>query len=140
MKSGPIIIIEDDHDDKEVMEDVLKELNVSNELVWFNNNRDAYDYLKALTKPPFLIICDVNMPGQSGIEFKKRLDDDEELKKKTIPFVFYSTSAAKKYVNDAYMNMTVQGYFQKEISYSEVKKTLKMIVEYWQVCKHPNCV
>lgn len=93
MKSGPIIIIiiEDDHDDKDILEEVLKELNIINKLVWFQNNRDAFQYLKTLADQPFLIISDVNLPGQSGIEFKKQLDEDEQLKKKSIPFVFYST-------------------------------------------------
>ncbi len=140
MKSGPIIIIDDDQDDKEVVELALKELNMANELVWFDNNRVAFEYLKKLSKPPFLIICDVNTPGRTGIEFKKQLDEDEELKKKSIPFIFYSTSADPHYVNDAYLNMTVQGYFKKGSSYEEIKYTLKMILEYWQVCKHPNCV
>ncbi len=135
---GPIIIIEDDRDDKDLLEEVLKELNISNKLVWFKNNGDAFQYLKTLTEPPFLIISDVNLPGQSGIEFKKQLDEHEELKKKSIPFIFYSTSADPRYVNDAYLNMTVQGYFKKENSYQEIKNTLKLILEYWRVCKHPN--
>lgn len=138
MKSGPIIIIEDDHDDKDILEEVLKELNVSNKLVWFQSNSDAFQFLKTLDEQPFLIISDVNLPGQSGIEFKKQLDEDEQLKKKSIPFIFYSTSADPKFVNDAYLNMTVQGYFKKGNSYQDIKNKLKLILEYWQVCRHPN--
>ncbi len=137
MKSGPIIIIIED-DDKDILEEVLKELNITNKLVWFQNNEDAFQYLKNLVDQPFLIINDVNLPGQSGIEFKKQLDQDEQLKKKSIPFIFYSTSAEPKYVNDAYLNMTVQGYFEKGNSYQDVKNTLKLILEYWKVCSHPN--
>lgn len=138
MKSGPIIIIEDDREDKDILEEVLKELMVTNELVWFQNNKDAFQYLKTLADQPFLILSNVNLPGKSGIEFKKQLDEDEQLRKKSIPFIFYSTTADPKYVNDAYLKMTVQGYFIKGNSYGEIKSTLKLIIEYWQVCRHPN--
>jgi hypothetical protein len=36
------------------------------------------------------------------------------------------------------MEMTVQGFFQKGYSYEEIKTTIKLIVDCWMVCKHPN--
>ena len=138
MVSGPIIIIEDDQDDREIIEEVLKELNIPNETIWFTRCENAFDYLTTHTNQPFLIFCDINLPGQSGIEFKRQIDANKELRKKSIPFVFLSTSADKKYVNEAYTEMTVQGYFQKANSYLETKNNLRAILEYWKICKHPN--
>ena len=34
-KSGPIIIIEDDVDDQDILTDIFKELNYSNKLIFF---------------------------------------------------------------------------------------------------------
>ena len=34
-KNGPIIIIEDDLDDQEVLSDIFKELNYNNQLIFF---------------------------------------------------------------------------------------------------------
>ncbi|MDB5200960.1 MAG: response regulator receiver protein [Ferruginibacter sp.] len=138
MKSGPIVIIEDDADDKSILESVLVELNVTNKLVWFNNCPDAFHYLKTTSEQPFLILSDVNLPGQKGISFKKQVDEDPELRKKSIPFVFYSTAAEQKTVNEAYTEMTVQGYFQKKSDYGEIKQDIKLIIDYWLACKHPN--
>ena len=138
MKTGPVIIVEDDQDDIDILKEVLKELNVPNELVCFQNTHDAFQYLKNFDGQPFIIISDVNLPGENGIEFKQRIDEDEQLKKKSIPFVFHSTSAEPKFVENAYLKMTVQGYFVKGNSYRDIKNTFKMIFEYWQVCKHPN--
>ncbi len=138
MKTGPVIIVEDDQDDTDIIKEVLKELNVPNELVSFQNTGDAFRYLKNFDGQPFMIISDVNLPGQSGIEFKQQVDEDKQLKKKSIPFVFHSTSAEPKYVEEAYLNMTVQGYFIKGNSYRDVSNTFKLIFEYWQVCRHPN--
>jgi hypothetical protein len=52
--------------------------------------------------------------------------------------MFYSTSANQQDINEAYSQMTVQGFFKKGRTYEEVKNMLKMILEYWTVCKHPN--
>ncbi len=140
MVSGPIIIIEDDEDDKEIIEEVLKELEIPNKTVWFTKCTDAFIYLKSQNEQPFVILSDVSLPGQSGMEFKKQIDNDAELKKKSIPFVFFTTAANRNYVNEAYLELTVQGYFQKANSYKETKNIVRSILEYWKYCKHPNVV
>ena len=138
MKTGPIILIDDDGDDKDVFQDILKDLKVSNPLIWFQNCDDAFSYLKTTSDQPFIIFCDLNLPGLPGIECKRQIDDDKELRKKSIPFVFCSTTADQKIVNDAYTKMTVQGFFQKKNTYSDLRETIKVIVAYWEECKHPN--
>ena len=138
MKTGPIILIDDDHDDKDVFQDILNDLKVSNPLIWFQNCDDAFSYLKTTSEQPFIIFCDLNLPGIQGIVCKRQIDDDKELRKKSIPFVFCSTTVDQKTVNEAYTQMTVQGFFQKKNSYNELKETIKLIVGYWEECKHPN--
>jgi CheY-like chemotaxis protein len=138
MKSGPVILIEDDADDKDVFMDILKDLQVTNPVIWFQNCDEAFSYLKKASEQPFIIFCDVNIPGLSGIQCKRQIDDDKELRKKSIPFVFHSTSIDQKTVNEAYTKMTVQGFFQKKSTYNELKETIKLIVAYWEECKHPN--
>ncbi|MBA3972334.1 MAG: response regulator [Bacteroidetes bacterium] len=138
MLSGPIIIIEDDSDDIEMIEEVLKELNIPNKTVSFQNCTDAFDYLKNKDEQPFVIFSDVNLPGLSGIDLKKQIDKDEELRKKSIPFVFFSTWADKNTIDAAYTEMTVQGFFQKGNTYGKTKDIVRAILEYWKYCKHPN--
>ena len=138
MKSGPIIVIDNDVDDQEVFEEVLKSLHVTNELVLFTNCDDGLTYLKTTPDQPFVIFCDVNLPGLSGLEFKRKIDNDPQLRKKSIPFVFYSTSVDQKTVNEAYTQMTVQGFFQKKNSIEETKDMVQLILDYWSECRHPN--
>ena len=54
MKSGPIILVEDDNDDKDVFQDILKDLQVPNPVIWFHNCDDAFSYLKRLLNNPLL--------------------------------------------------------------------------------------
>jgi CheY-like chemotaxis protein len=137
-KSGPIIVVEDDVDDKEVVEEILHELEIPNRLVWFTRTEEAFHYLKTTSDQPFIIFSDVNLPGQNGIEFKRAIDEDPQLRQKSIPFVFYSTAVRQDAVNEAYTQLTVQGFFQKNNSYAEVKNAVRLILDYWKLCKHPN--
>lgn len=139
-KSGPIIVIEDDPDDQNILQDILKELKIDNKLIFFTKTIDAFHFLKSTTEAPFVIFSDVNLPEQTGIDFKKEIDKDEELRKKSIPFIFYSTAATQAIVNEAYTEMTIQGFFKKGDNYEEIKRNIKLILEYWEVCKHPNSV
>jgi len=137
-KSGPIIVLEDDADDKSIFEEILQDLEITNKLIWFTKTAETLEYLKTTSEQPFIIFSDINLPVQNGIDFKKELDNDEQLRKKSIPFVFYSTSVDQKTVNDAYTKMTVQGFFKKGNSYDEMKTDIKVIFDYWKTCKHPN--
>ena len=138
--TGAIILLEDDPDDESLMEDVLNDLGVKNELKWFTDADDAILYLKSTSEQPFLIISDVNLPKQTGTEFKRKIDADPQLRRKSIPFVFYSTSVNKADVEEAYTQLTVQGFFQKSNEYKEMKKTVGLLIEYWKLCKHPNAL
>jgi response regulator RpfG family c-di-GMP phosphodiesterase len=111
---------------------------LKNKLVWFNNCKDAYGYLKSTSEQPFLIFSDVNLPGLTGFDFKKQIDEDIELRKKSIPFLFYTTGVNQDTVNKAYTEMTVQGFFKKENTYEAIKKDIKVILDYWENCRHPN--
>jgi CheY-like chemotaxis protein len=137
-KSGPIIIIEDDRDDQEIIEDVFKELGTINKRLFFANPLEAFTYLKTTTEQPFIILCDVNLPLQNGLEFKQQIEADIELKLKCIPFIFFTTSADKIIVGKAYQDMTVQGFFQKENTLGGLKNSLSLIIDYWTVCRHPH--
>ena len=138
MSPGPVIIIDDDEDDKEMLEEIITELEIPNQILWFTKTDDAFEYLITTSTQPFIIFSDINLPGDSGLNFKKLIDDDPALKKKSIPFVFFSTAADPITVNEVYSKMTVQGYFQKPNSYNETKEIVRLIIEYWRVCKHPN--
>ena len=137
-RNGPIVIVEDDLDDQEIINDVLQEIGIVNKLIYFTNCPEAFTYLKTSTEQQFLILSDINLPGVNGLEFKKQIDNDQELRQKSIPFVFFSTSTDKRIVTEAFTKMTVQGFFQKCNTIPDLKKTLSSIMEYWKLCYHPN--
>lgn len=136
--SGPIIIVEDDQDDKELFTDISREIGIDNKLIWFDNAEDAFAYLQITDDAPFMIFSDVDMPRLNGLQFKKKIDNDERLRRKGIPFVFFTNGATQNVVDNAYFTMTVQGFFVKENNYNEMKLLLKSVYYYWKHCKLPN--
>jgi len=136
-KTGPILIIENDADDREIMQDILRELRVKNKLYFFKSCQEVIDFLAATADDPFLVISDINLPGMSGIQLRQYINDHPELRKKSIPFVFLTTGTARETVDQAY-EMMVQGYFEKPDNIRELREILKLILDYWNVCLHPN--
>ena len=137
-KTGPIILIEDDEDDKNIFTTIVRELGYKNPIIWHENTDETFNYLCNTVDSPFVIFSDVNLPGTNGLEFKKKIDDIPELRRKSIPYIFYSTSANQHDVNTAYTQMTVQGFFKKEGDYDTMKANIGLILQYWSVCRHPN--
>ena len=135
---GQIIILEDDAEDKEFFEEATRDIGIANEIVWFVDAPTALNYLKETNKTIFIIFSDINLPGMSGLEFKRAIDSDPELRTKSIPFIFYSTFASRDAIITAYTEMTVQGFFSKPNNYEDIKNKLRMIFEYWNSCNHPN--
>lgn len=136
-KNGPIIIIEDDLDDQEVLTDVFKELNYSNELIFFADGQKALEYLTLTEVEPFIIFSDINLPKLNGMELRKKVHENEDLRLKSIPYLFFSTSAEQAHVVEAY-SKSIQGFFIKPSSYTELRDLIHTIVCYWQLCVSPN--
>lgn len=136
-KRGPILIAEEDIDDRDVLRDVFKNLGVRNELKFFDNGQQMLDYLLTTNDMPFLILSDVNLPLMSGLALREKINATPSLRHKSIPFIFLTTNMEKEYVERAY-EMMVQGYFMKQDSLQEITATIKMIIDYWNVCHHPN--
>lgn len=138
-KGGPIIVIEDDIDDQEILEEIFKELNLANEVIYFGDGEEALEYLLKSATEPFLILSDINMPKLNGIELREKIHTNEDLRLKCIPYLFFTTSAEQRYVVDAY-SKSVQGFFVKPNSFEKLKQTIKIILEYWQECESPNYI
>lgn len=136
-KNGPIVIIEDDADDRDLLAQAFGDLNYPNQIVFFQEGRSAIDFLKQKGVNPFLVISDLNMPLLNGFELRNIVLTDPELRPKCIPYLFFSTAVNQQSVTEAY-SMSVQGVFLKPTSYSELVSTLASILGYWKVCYCPS--
>lgn len=134
-KSGPIIVIEDDPEDQQILEEIFKNLKFPNKIIFFSDGPSALDYLTSTREQPFLILSDINMPVMDGFEVRDKVFKNEKLK--SIPYLFFTTGVDKKAVCDAY-ELSVQGFFLKPASMTQLEDTIKKIIDYWQVCYSPS--
>ena len=137
MSEQPIIVIDDDPDDHEMIHRALRRLDPKLAVKKFFDGEEALRYLQTTSDNPFLILCDINMPIVNGFELKKQIDSDPVLRQKCIPFVFFTTTGNSDQVRKAY-ELHVHGFFSKGQSYEELKTSLETIIRYWQASKHPN--
>jgi CheY-like chemotaxis protein len=136
-KRGPIIIAEDDIDEREILLQAFNSIGVRNEIKFFDHGQLVLDYLNNTPDKPFIILCDINLPVMNGIELREAINQNEYLRRKSIPFIFLTTYSSPESVNKAY-EMAVQGFFVKENTIQAIVQSLRCILEYWTKCKHPN--
>ena len=131
MKNSPIVIVEDDKEDCEILLTAFHEIGVKNEFRCFTTPVPAIEYLRNTTEVPFLIISDMNMPVMNGLKFKSIINEDTTISSKRIPFVFLSTSKENNLIEKAF-HLSIQGYFQKPNDIESLKGIARAIVEYWK--------
>ena len=139
MEQSPILIIDDDKDDLELIQQVAATLNIERPIYYFQNGKELHDYLREANLPPFLIICDVNLPGEDGFSIRLQTAEDTKTKYSSVPFIFWSTDASEKQIQHAY-DLPAQGFFFKPSNFEDLCDTFKTILAYWKKSKHPKKV
>ena len=136
-QNGPIIIIEDDIDDQEMLTEAFQNLKYPNELIFFSDGEKALEFISEGNVVPFIILSDINLPKLSGYELRQKLKTDANLALRCIPYLYFSTALNQRAVIDAY-SLSVQGFFVKPNSMAELENTISVIMEYWKKCAAPN--
>lgn len=136
-KDGTIVVIEDDEDDRFVLEEVFNELGYPNDRIYFPDGVSALDYLHQTKDRPFIILSDINLPRLDGLELRRKLHTDAALSLKCIPYIYFTTALNQRAVIDAY-STSAQGFFVKPSHFDDIKDTIFAIVEYWKKCAAPN--
>jgi CheY-like chemotaxis protein len=135
--NGPVIVIEDDADDTFLLKEVFEKLDYPNEILFFPDGQEALDFLNSTNINPFIILSDINLPKLDGFALRSKIRMDAQLQIKCIPYLFFSTASSQRAVVDAY-SLSVQGFFIKQSTMSEMEKTMRVIMEYWNRCVSPN--
>jgi CheY-like chemotaxis protein len=135
-KIPPILMAEDDADDRMMAKRALSENWVANPLVMVNNGEELMDYLNQKgkysdpeTSPrPCFILLDLNMPRMDGREALKAIKADEKLK--SIPVVIMTTSKAEEDILASY-NVGANSYITKPFTFEGLVKVVKALKDYW---------
>ncbi|MTI21621.1 response regulator [Fulvivirga sp. RKSG066] len=124
-----IIIAEDDHDDRVLIEDALLENGIDAKVTTFvKDGEELMELLNATKKLPSIILLDLNMPKKDGRQTLVEIRDDARLKH--IPIIIYTTSQAEEDIKLSYKHGS-NTYFTKPSKFSELVELIASIKSYW---------
>lgn len=127
---NPIVIVDDDADDRVLIKDAFLENSSDDNFVLLENGDQLIEFLKTVpdTEIPSIILLDLNMPGKDGREALREIKKDQKLH--SIPIVVFSTSSLEK---DRFMSyeMGANCFLTKPSSYQEMIELTDAMVKLW---------
>lgn len=132
----PILIADDDEEDRMLAQDALAESRLANPLFFVKDGVELLDFLyrrgpyaDAESAPrPGLILLDINMPRMSGLEALRELKQDSELRR--IPVVILTTSKAEEDILSSY-DLGVNSFISKPVSFDGLVSVMGLLGRYW---------
>lgn len=120
-------LIDDDHDDQEIFELALKDVNSSYTCIMVRDCLEALEKLKNNKDLKIdLIILDINMPKMNGKECVIELKKEAHLE--NVPTFLYSTYDSGKELAEA-RRLGATGFITKPPSIPELSALLKDIID-----------
>lgn len=123
-----ILIVEDDEDDRHLIQEAFDESGYSYDLCFAIDGTDALEQLEGMKTLPTLVLLDVNMPRMNGFEFLRHVRGSVELC--CLPVVMFSTSGEAKTVKEAY-ERGANSYIQKPKNYFQLGEVVAGLRRYW---------
>jgi CheY-like chemotaxis protein len=133
----PILLVEDNLNDIELVLSALKRNRVANKVDTVRHGGEALDYLHRrgdfagrTGEDPVFILLDLKMPKVDGLEVLRELKSDERLK--LIPVVMLTTSAEETDLVKSY-RLGVNAYVVKPVDFQQFVEVIKQLGIFWAV-------
>ena len=137
-----ILIIENNPEDADLISEAFEGVEIQNKTYIIKEGNDAMDFLYRkgdYKEVPFpdLIILDLNIPKNQGIEILKAVKGDETLK--IIPVIVLTASNALEDINNSYQNYA-NCYIIKPESFVQFTEIAVFIELFWlNIVSIPGC-
>ena len=135
-KPLPILMAEDDEDDRLLAQDAFVESKLSNPVFFVHDGEELLDYLynrgryasKEKFPLPGLILLDLNMPRKDGREALKEIKSDAKLRQ--IPIIVLTTSKEEEDIVRSY-SLGVSSFITKPVTFEQLVEVIQCIGQYW---------
>jgi CheY-like chemotaxis protein len=134
-EQAPILMAEDDEDDRMLIQEAIQESNLANPIQFVSNGEELLDYLyqrgvyeQGRPPEPGLILLDLNMPKMDGKTALRKIKTDPDLKH--IPVAVLTTSDQKQEALECY-NLGANSYIVKPGKFERLVQVMRTLGEYW---------
>ena len=133
----PILVAEDDADDRSLLQRALQAAKVPNPISYVKDGQELLDFLgscapegegRATHSSPALILLDLNMPRMNGKEALKLMRQDKRFER--IPVLVLTTSRSREDILQSY-SLGANSFMTKPLSYGEFVGMAELIRLYW---------
>jgi CheY-like chemotaxis protein len=136
MNKQPILIAEDDADDRYLLQTAFSEIGYPEQIDFVENGIEVFNYLDniytsndmEMKSLPGFILLDLNMPKKDGREVLKELKQHPVFKK--IPVIIFTTTKNEIEIKRCY-ELGANSYVVKPISFDALLKVVENIRSFW---------
>jgi two-component system response regulator len=137
MLMGPVILlVEDNADDEALTLRAFKKNKIANEVVVARDGESALEYLFAtgphadrdVTDVPQLVLLDIKLPGQSGLDVLRRLRADARTR--LLPVVILTSSREEEDIINGYA-LGANSYVRKPVDFAQFSEAIKTVGLFW---------
>lgn len=136
-KPIPILLADDDPDDRLMIQDALRRCEIASELHVVPDGQALLDYLRhngsysarpEAAPRPGLILLDLNMPRKNGRRALEEIKGDPILCK--IPVIIFTTSGLEEDVINAYSH-GANSFITKPVTFDQLVGVMQEVTRYW---------
>ncbi len=142
MEEKIILLVEDNPDDEALTLRALRHHNVRNEVVVARDGVEALDYLfgtgahagRDITIMPEVVLLDLKLPKQDGLEVLRRLRADDRTK--LLPVVILTSSNEEQDIIKSY-SLGANSYVRKPVDFVQFAEAVRQLKLYWLLLNEP---
>lgn len=132
-RTFPILVADDDEDDRQFMLEAMAASRLRNPLYFVKDGLELLEFLQqtgehADAPRPGLILVDLNMPRLSGREAIEQIKADADLR--SIPLVVLTTSRAEDDIVRTY-EVGASSYIVKPVTFDSLVEVMQGLGRYW---------
>ena len=129
MKTGPILLVEDNPDDVKYTVQALRKQNVANPVKVAIDGQQALERLFDENEElPALVLLDLKLPKASGFEVLQRLRADPV--RKRVPVVILTSSTEESDLIQSYA-LGANSFIRKPVDFEQFSAAIRELGQYW---------
>ena len=132
---SPILLVEDNPNDRLLTQRAFKKSNLGNDLVMVNDGEEALTYLfgnaDTPAQPlPVLVLLDLKLPKVDGLEVLQQIRSNERTR--VLPVVILTSSKEQDDLVRSY-TLGANSYVRKPVDFNEFVAAVQQLGLYWLV-------